>query len=89
MGVLYDGQDFSIVALVNEGTYSESVYSYTKDGLYESGKCHNHDLMMLPQEKEGWIIIHKEAIYDKETAEKIARETTANVIKIQKIEWEE
>lgn len=86
---LYDWQAFSIVALVNEGTYSESVYSYTKDGLYEPGKCHNHDLMMLPQKKEGWIIIHKEAIYDKETAEKIARETTANVIRIQKIEWEE
>lgn len=86
---LYDGQAFSIVALVNEGTYSESVYSYTKDGLYESGKYHNHDLMMLPEKKEGWIIIHKEAIYDKETAEKIARETTANVIRIQKIEWEE
>lgn len=86
---LYDGQAFSIVALVNEGTYSESVYSYTKDGLYEPGKCHNHDLMMLPQKKEGWIIIHKEAIYDKEIAEKIARETTANVIRIQKIEWEE
>jgi hypothetical protein len=86
---LYDGQAFSIVALVNEGTYSESVYSYTKDGLYEPGKCHNHDLMMLLQKKEGWIIIHKEAIYDKETAEKIARETTANVIRIQKIEWEE
>lgn len=81
---LYDGQAFSIVALVNEGTYSESVYSYTKDGLYEPGKCHNHDLMMLPQKKEGWIIIHKEAIYDKETAEKIARETTANVIRIQR-----
>lgn len=31
----------------------------------------------------------KEAIYDKETAKKIARETTANVIRIQKIEWEE
>ena len=86
---LYDGQAFSIVALVNEGTYSESVYSYTKDGLYELGKYHNHDLMMLPQKKEGWIIIHKEAIYDKETAEKIARETTANVIRIQKIEWKE
>ena len=86
---LYDGQAFSIVALVNEGTYSESVYSYTKDGLYEPGKCHNHDLMMHPQKKEGWIIIHKEAIYDKETAEKIVRETTANVIRIQKIEWEE
>ena len=47
------------------------------------------DLMMLPEKKEGWIVIHKEAIYDKETAEKIARETTADVIRIQKIEWEE
>lgn len=45
--------------------------------------------MMSPEKKEGWVIIHKEAIYDKETAEKIARETTANVIRIQKIEWEE
>lgn len=49
----------------------------------------NLNLMMFPEKKEGWIIIHKEAIYDKETAEKIARETTANVIRIQKIEWEE
>ena len=47
------------------------------------------DLMMFPEKKEGWIVIHKEAIYDKETAEKIARETTADVIRIQKIEWEE
>lgn len=59
-----------------------------KDGkarIYEA----QADLMMLPEKKEGWVIIHKEAIYDKETAEKIARETTANVIRIQKIEWEE
>lgn len=60
----------------------------TRDGI-----CDEHDnnlnLMMSSEKKEGWIIIYKEAIYDKETAEKIARETTANVIRIQKIEWEE
>lgn len=68
--------------------WREMPYSCNKDGkarIYEQGT----DLMMLPQKKEGWIIIHKEAIYDKETAEKIAKETTANVIRIQKIEWEE
>ena len=45
--------------------------------------------MMLPEKKEGWIVINKEAVYDKETAEKIAKETTADVIRIQKIYWKE
>ena len=49
----YDGVVFSILALVNEGPYSESVYSYTQDGLYVQGACHNNDLMMLPEKKEG------------------------------------
>lgn len=82
-----NNKNFPIVAIINCDT-EENAYQYDIDGI-----CDEHDnnlnLMMLPQKKEGWIIIHKEAIYDKETAGKIARETTANVIKIQKIEWEE
>lgn len=82
-----NNKNFPIVAIINCDT-EENAYQYDIDGV-----CDEHDnnlnLMMLPQKKEGWIIIHKEAIYDKETAEKIARETTANVIRIQKIEWEE
>lgn len=82
-----NNKNFPIVAIINCDT-EENVYQYDIDGI-----CDEHDnnlnLMMFPEKKEGWIIIHKEAIYDKETAEKIARETTANVIKIQKIEWEE
>ena len=92
----YNGEtgDYPIVALVhyNKGNKCyERVLKYTSDGLFNKyGDCqHDDDLMMLPEKKEGWIVIHKEAIYDKETAEKIARETTANVIRIQKIEWEE
>ena len=79
--------DYSIIALVEAGIYETVLY------FNERGEAYTHscvdDLMMLPEKKEGWIVIHKEAIYDKETAEKIARETTANVIRIQKIEWEE
>lgn len=77
-----------LFALIECENGEEMISSCDKDGkarIYEA----QADLMMLPEKKEGWIIIHKEAIYDKETAEKIARETTANVIRIQKIEWEE
>lgn len=82
-----NNKNFPIVAIINCDT-EENAYQYDIDGV-----CDEHDnnlnLMMSTEKKEGWIIIHKEAIYDKETAEKIARETTANVIRIQKIEWEE
>lgn len=82
-----NNKNFPIVAIINCDT-EENAYQYDIEGV-----CDEHDnnlnLMMLPKKKEGWIIIHKEAIYDKETAEKIAKETTADVIRIQKIEWEE
>lgn len=77
-----------IVALI-EHEDSEIALSYYNNGKHMFRDNSDNDLMMLTKKKEGWIIIHKEAIYDKETAEKIARETTANVIRIQKIEWEE
>lgn len=84
-----DGKN--IMALIPSKEYPEfeDLVAYLNNGNYHGGHENDGDLMMLPEKKEGWIIIHKEAIYDKETAEKIARETTANVIKIQKIEWEE
>ena len=84
-----DGKN--IMALIPSKEYPEfeDLVAYPNNGNYHGGHENDSDLMMLPQKKEGWIIIHKEAIYDKETAEKIARETTANVIRIQKIEWEE
>ena len=82
-----NNKNFPIVAIINCDT-EENAYQYDIDGV-----CDEHDnnlnLMMSFEKKEGWVIIHKEAIYDKETAEKIAKETTADVIRIQKIEWEE
>ena len=70
--------------MVEDTAKEETVYGYNEKGkvMIEDDATYKDDLMMLPQKKEGWIII-------KETAEKIARETTANVIRIQKIEWEE
>lgn len=81
--------EYPIVALIECENGEEMISACDKDGKARIYETQGTDLMMLPQKKEGWIIIHKEAIYDKETAEKIAKETTANVIRIQKIEWEE
>lgn len=81
--------EYPIVALIECENGEEMISACDKDGKARIYETQGTDLMMLPEKKEGWIIIHKEAIYDKETAEKIARETTANVIRIQKVEWEE
>lgn len=89
--LLFKGISYPIIALVEDTAKEETIYGYNEKGkvMIEDDATYKDDLMMLPQKKEGWIIIHKEAIYDKETAEKIAKETTADVIRIQKIEWEE
>lgn len=81
--------EYPIVALIECENGEEMISACDKDGKARIYETQGTDLMMLPEKKEGWIIIHKEAIYDKETAEKIAKETTADVIRIQKIEWEE
>lgn len=84
-----DGKN--IMALIPSKEYPgfEDLVAYPNNGNYHGGHENDGDLMMSFEKKEGWVIIHKEAIYDKETAEKIAKETTADVIRIQKIEWEE
>ena len=58
--------DYPIVALVsyNKGNNRyERVLKYTSDGLFNKyGDCkHDEDLMMLPEKKEGWINVKKDA----------------------------
>ena len=50
---IYKGQDYCIIALISDGPYSESVYSYTEDGLFNPNNIHNNDLIMLPEKKRG------------------------------------
>ena len=57
---IYEGQNYCIVALINDGPYNETVYSYTEDGLCNPNKIHNSDLMMLPEKKEGWVNVYRD-----------------------------
>lgn len=94
---LYEEQNYSIVALI-KSPYGEAIYSYTKDGLYNSNTTHDNDLMMLCEKKEGWVnlwrhesgTVHPDGnVYSsKEEAVKIGSRDY-NYIATVKIEWYE
>ena len=89
---LYNGQNYCIVALISEAPHNEVVYSYTKDGLYNPGKIHERDLMMLPEKRSGWINIYALNTFysSKEEAEaNIDRDYEGEYIGTTEIEWEE
>ena len=67
---LFNGVSYPIIALIENTDKEEIIYGYNEEGkvIIEHDTPYKDDLMMLPEKKEGWIIIHKEAIYDKETA---------------------
>jgi hypothetical protein len=86
---IYEGQDYSIVALINEGSYNETVCSYTKDGLHTLGKIDNNDLMMLPEKKEGWVNVYKNQIHDTPESAEEGHKGITDYIKTIRVEWED
>ena len=100
---------FSIIALVkyhdSNNMPCECIIRYTKDGKCDKhGSPHKHDLMMLPEKKEGWVNIYKSdngtyytgaIFYEKNdalvnTAEiEITTGIARDCIDTVKIEWEE
>ena len=96
---LYEGEDYCIVALINEGCYNEAIYSYTNDGLYTPGKTNKSDLMMLSEKKEGWVNIvrgndgksymGRGIFQSKEEAENTIKAFSDNLIDTIKICWKE
>lgn len=91
--------DYPVVALV-QGHLSESLYSYTKEGLHVPDRESPNDLFFAPEPKTkmvGWInlyktpdgVSHPSEIYtSKEVAEASAKNSVYYITTI-KIEWEE
>jgi hypothetical protein len=53
---------YPIVALVlNPVDGDEGIYTYTPEGRYLTNRKSNHDLVMAPVKKRGWINIYKAA----------------------------
>lgn len=84
-----DDNNYNIVALI-EDKNREEVRSYYNDGKYLSGDEEAPlDLMMLPEKKEGWIIVSKNAtIYDSLEDAKKSFDSDKELC-ICKVEWEE
>ena len=81
-----------IIALVSDPNIEgeETPFCYTNDGFYNNPNCESyHDLMMLPEKKEGWVNVYKERIYS--TKEEAIEATYDGVTYVDtiKISWEE
>ncbi|MBM6856545.1 hypothetical protein [Caecibacteroides pullorum] len=72
--------DMHIVALVSD-PLGESVHYYLSNGKVDFDKQNDEDLMMLPEKKEGWINVNKDAglFKSKEEAERDCTKDYATV----------
>ena len=78
-----------IAALItNDDT--EEVHFYYDNGRSDQYQEYRYDLMMLPEKKEGWAVIYKDDLLRTEKeARELAEQSISEVIRIEKIEWEE
>lgn len=94
--IAFDAENNShpIIALVKTD-YIEKPYSYSEKGEYQyDGVESRHDLMMLPEKKEGYVNVYRTcdgynvgSIYPSEEAAK--KQKDIDYIATVKIEWEE
>lgn len=93
--------DYPVVALV-QGHLSESLYSYTKEGLHVPDRESPNDLFFAAPEPKtkmvGWINLYKDAdgdtvmgnnLYETEEEALVNRATGLTCLGTSKIEWEE
>ena len=79
---------FPIVALV-EAKDREYIYSYLNCGKDNESVEKEYDLMMLPEKKEGWIVVRRSDIYENEERAKEALLNSHTAMMVRKITWEE
>ena len=81
---------YPIIALVPDPDIeSEEIpFCYTNGGFYNVPNYESiHDLMMLPEKKEGWVLLRKDGcVFDNE---EVARKNCTNDYFVAKVEWEE
>lgn len=88
--ICFDRNDlYPIVALIECEDETEMIGAYSKEGQTEIYEIKDTDLMMLPEKKEGWIIVSKNAtIYDSLDDAKKSFDSDKELC-ICKVEWEE
>lgn len=80
-------KNFPVVAIVSCGQ-EENVYQYDINGVCDEHD-NNLDLMMLPEKKEGWIVVRRSDIYENEEQAREALLNSHTAMMVSKITWEE
>ena len=81
-----------IIALIIQDNEEEFIENYHLSGRFNVDDTFENDgdLMMLPEKKEGWAVIFKDDLLRTEKeARELAEQSISEVIRIEKIEWEE
>ena len=85
--ICFDRKDVRpIVALIKSDNGDEGVYYYYADGLNLNNYPSVFDLMMLPEKKEGYILLSKDACVI--TDEEIAKKRCTDGYFVAKVSWE-
>lgn len=90
--LFYKNVSYPILALVECSDGEDNVCGYNEKGkvLIEDDAEYKDDLMMLPEKHEGWVVIFKDDLLRTEKeARELAEQSISEVIRIEKIEWEE
>ena len=90
-------RNYPIIALVEEPSRFENLFSYTEGGQmvsYEPLK--KYDLFFAPEKHEGWVNIYRDSKIDElccryifPSEEEAKRNAASDIIATAKIEWEE
>ena len=87
--LFYKNVSYPILALVEGSDGEDDVCGYNEKGkvLIEDGA--EYDLMMLPEKKEGWIVVRRSDIYENEEQAREALLNSHTAMMVSKITWEE
>ena len=93
--ICFDLQDpeYDIVALLLGKNGFESICTFNSNGRFNDAdgvdKQSKHDLMMLPEKKEGWVNVYKERVYKSKEEAVGKKYDGCTYIDTIKVEWEE
>ena len=82
-------EEYPILVAVENKDGKECALLYSNDGISEMYKSSNNELAMLPEKKEGWIVVRRSDIYENEEIAKEALLDSYGGMMIRKITWEE
>lgn len=82
-------EEYPILVAVENKDGKECALLYSNDGISEMYKSSNNELAMIPEKKEGWIVVRRSNIYENQEEAREALLDSYGAMMVRKITWEE